>query len=96
MTKDVIELYNTLNTKGFSYEPTFGDFNDQTIPQDYCNFLNNDNNSGNNIPGTPVENVLSYKKGVEGEVVPNHEYIEDGIIINGNDSLALVIDPLQK
>ena len=96
MNEDVIERYGTFKTKGFTYEHIFGDFNDQPIPPDCYNFLNYDNENGNNIPGTPVENVLSYKKGVEGEVVPNHEYIEDGIIINGNDSLALVIDPLQK
>ena len=41
MPKDVIERYDTFNTKGFPDELIFGEFNDQPIPSEYFNFLNN-------------------------------------------------------
>ena len=58
MTKDTIERYDTFNTKGYLYEIVFCDFNDQPIPSEYYNFLNNDGNDGNNIPGTLVDDIL--------------------------------------
>ena len=36
----------------------FGNFNDQLIPSNYYNVLNNDNEDGNNILDTPVDNAL--------------------------------------
>ena len=54
ITEDMIERYYTFNTKRCPEELIFGDFNDQPIPSNYHNFLNDDNDNGNNIPGTPV------------------------------------------
>ena len=58
MNEDVVELYGTFNTKVCPDELIFENFNYQTIPSDYYNFLNNDNDDGNNVPGTPVEDSL--------------------------------------
>ena len=96
MTKDVIELYETFNTKLFPDELIFGYFNDQPIPSNYYNFLNDSDDDGNNITGTPVDNDLPDNEGLEDAVVPNDEYTDDEIIIYYDDSLALGIDPLQK
>ena len=49
----------------------FGDFKEQTITYSYYNFLNDDNDEGNNIPGTPVDNALLDNEGVEYAVVTN-------------------------
>ena len=54
----MIELYDTFNTKGCPDELIFGDFNDQPISSDYYNFLNDDNDDGNIIPGTPIGDAL--------------------------------------
>ena len=62
MTEDVIERYDTFNTKGCSYELIFGDFNDQPIPPDYYYFLNDDDGKGNNITGTTVGDVIPDNK----------------------------------
>ena len=58
MTEDAIEYYDTFNTKGCPYELIFGDFNDQSIPSDYYNLLNDDNDDGNNIPVNLFDDVL--------------------------------------
>ena len=58
MSEDVIECYVTFNTKGCPHELVFGAFNDQPIPPDYYNFLNGDDNDENNIPGTPVNDII--------------------------------------
>ena len=42
MTEDVIELYDNFNNKGYTDELIFGNFNDQPIPSDYYDFLNDD------------------------------------------------------
>ena len=64
MNEDVIEKYDTFNTKGFPNELIFGNFNDQPIPSDYYNFLNDydDDDDGNNFPGTPVVDALPENK----------------------------------
>ena len=54
----MIELYDTFNTKGFPYEILFGNFHDQPIPPDYYDFLNDNDDDDNNIPGTPVDDVF--------------------------------------
>ena len=64
MNKDVIERYDTFNTKVFPYGLLLGDFNDQPIPYDYYNLLNDDNENGINIPGTPVGDPLLENEGV--------------------------------
>ena len=88
MTKDIIECYGTFNTKSCPGELIFGDFNDQHISSNYYNLLNDDNNYGNNIPGTPVENYLLYNKGIEDTVVTNDADIQNKIIIDYDDILA--------
>ena len=40
MTDDVIERYDTFNTKGFPEDLIFGDFNDQPIPSTYSDLTN--------------------------------------------------------
>ena len=40
MTDDVIEQYDTFNTKGFPEDLIFGDFNDQPIPSTYSDITN--------------------------------------------------------
>ena len=72
MTEDVIEQYDTFNTKGCPDELIFGGFNDQPIPYDYYNFLNYYDDGGNNIPGTHIDNALLDKVLVEDGVSPNY------------------------
>ena len=97
MTEYLIERYDTFNTKGCTDELIFGYLNDQPISSDYYNFLNYDDYDGNNVPGTPVDNVLPDNKVLEDVVVPNDEDINyDMIIIDDDDSLASDINPLQN
>ena len=84
MTEDVIEQYETFNTKVFPEDLHFGDFNDQPIPSTYSNLTNDNYNDGTQIDATLTDN-----KGVEDAVVPNDEN-------NDEDNLALDIDPPQK
>ena len=88
----MIERYGTFNTKGCPDEIIFGDFNDQPITSNYYNLLNYDD--VNNVPGTPVDDALSDKEGLEYSVNQNDEYINYKIIIIDDDeSLASDIDP---
>ena len=96
MTKDVIEYYDTIKTKGCPADLIFSEFNDQPIPSNYYNIPNNDNVNGNNIPCTPVDNALPENKGVQDTVFTNVEDINDEIRIYDDDSLASGIYPLQK
>ena len=66
------------------------------MPSVYYNFLNDDNDDGNNIPGAPVDDSLPENKGVKDAVVKNDENFNYGIIIDDDDSLASDIHPLQK
>ena len=91
MTEDLIEQYEKFNTKGCPDEQIFGGFNDQPIPSDHYKYLNDDYNYCNNIPGNPVDDVLPDNKGVEDELVPNDEDINNEITIDEDDSLALEI-----
>ena len=84
-----------LTPKRCPYKRIFGDFNGQPIPSDYYKFLNDDDDDGNNIPGTPVDDYLPYNKVVKYAVVTNDEVINDEIIIYDDDSLASDIKPLQ-
>ena len=70
---DTIEHYDNFNTKGCPYELIFDNFNDQPIPPDYYDFLNDEDEYVSNIPGTPVGNFLADKNVTEDEVVPNDE-----------------------
>ena len=60
----MIERYGAFNTKGCPDELIFGDFNDQPIPSNYYNLLNDDDDNdydyGNNIPGNPVGDSLLF------------------------------------
>ena len=96
MTEYVIECCDTFNTKGFPDRLIFGNFNDQPIPSNYYNFLNNDNDDGNNIPINPIEDALPDNEGVEDSVVPNDEDINNEIIIDDDSRLVSDIDPLQN
>ena len=58
MTKDVIQCYDTFNKKGCPDELIFCNFNDYPILSNYYNFLNDDNDNGSNVPGTPVDNSI--------------------------------------
>ena len=71
MYKYLIEWYDTFNTKWCPDKPIFGYFNNQTITFSYYNFLNYDDENGNNIPGAPVEDSLLDNEGAEDAVVPN-------------------------
>ena len=48
MTEDVIECYDTFNTKGCPDKLIFAGFNGQRIPSGYYNFLNDDDDYNNN------------------------------------------------
>ena len=96
ITEDVIKRYENFNTKGCPDILIFGDFNDQPIPSNYFNILNDDDDDVNNIIVTPIDYVIPENKGVEDAVVPNDEDIENEIIVDDYDSLALEIDPLQN
>ena len=92
MTEDMIERYGTFNTKLFPDEIIFGNFNDQPIASNYSNLLNYDDSK--KFPGTPVDDALPDKKGLEDSLIPNDEDINYDIIIFGDDdSLAWDIDP---
>ena len=68
MTGDVIEQYNTLNTKSCPDDLIFSDFNDQPIPSTYS-YLTNDYDEG----GTHIDAALTEIEEVEDSVVPNDE-----------------------
>ena len=92
----MIESYYTYNTKGCPDKLSFGDFNNQPIPSNYYNLLNDDDVDGNNIPGNIFDNALPYNGGVEDAVVPNDEDINNYIIIYDDYNLASGIDPPKK
>ena len=81
ITEDVIERYDTFNTKGFPEDLIFGDFNNQPIPYTYSYLKNNYDDDGN-----PIDADLADNKGVEDAVVTNYENKDE-------DSLASNIDP---
>ena len=66
MAEDVIEEYNTFNTKGCQEDLIFGDFNDQPIPSTYTDLTN-----GYDDDGTQIYASLMDNEGVEDAVVPN-------------------------
>ena len=81
MTEDVIERYDTFNTKGCPEDLIFVEFNDQPIPSTYCDLTND-----YDYDGTQIDAALADNEGVEDAVVPNDEK-------NDEDSLASDIDP---
>ena len=68
--------------------------NYQPIPSDYYNFLNDDDDDGNNITGTHVDGALTENEGEEYLVVPNYEYIDDEKITDDDSVFASAIEPL--
>ena len=72
----------------------YSDFHDQSIPPNYYDLLNYDKDDNNNIPGTPVDDVLMDNKWVEYADVPNDEYIDKETTIDDADSLDSAIDPI--
>ena len=81
MTEDVIEQYDTFNTKGFPEDLIFGGFKYQPIPSTYSDLTNDYDNNG-----TQIDAALTDNEGVEDAVVPNDEK-------NYEDSLDSDIDP---
>ena len=81
MTEDVIERYDTFNTKGCPEDLILGDFNDQPIPSTYSDLTNDYEDNGTQIDASLTEN-----EGVEDAIVPNDEN-------NDEDRLASDIDP---
>ena len=53
-----MERYDNFNTKGCTDKLIIGNLNDQPIPSNYYNLLNDDYGDGNNIFGTPVDDNL--------------------------------------
>ena len=84
MTEDVIERYDTFNTKGCLEDLIFGDFNDQPIPSTYSDLTNDYDDDG-----TQIDAALMDNKGVEDAVVLNYEN-------KNEDRLASEIDPPPK
>ena len=80
MAEDVIEEYDTFNTKGCQEDLIFGDFNDQPIQSTYTDLTNDYDDNG-----TQIDAALTDNKVVEDAVVPNDENKYD-------DSLASDID----
>ena len=76
MTENVIERYDTFNTKVFPEDLIFGYFNDQPIPPIYSDLTNDYDEDG-----TRIDDSLTDNKGVEDSVVPNDEN-------NNDESLA--------
>ena len=81
MTEDVIERYDTFNTKGCPEDLIFGDFNDKPIPSTYSDLTNDYDNNG-----TQIDDALMDNKVVEDAVMKNDE-------INDEDSLDSDINP---
>ena len=96
MAKYVIERYENFNIKGCTNKIIFGIFNDQPIPPDYNNLLNDDNDDVNNITGTPADYALPEKKGAKDAVTTNEKDTNNEIIIHDGYSLASEIDPPSK
>ena len=73
----MIEQYGTFHTKVCPDELILCNFNEQPIPSDYYNFLNDENYDGNNVTSTPVDNTLQDNKLLEDPVMPNDEDINN-------------------
>ena len=84
MTEDVIERYDTFNTKGCPEDLIFGYFNDQPIPSTYSDLKNDYDEDG-----TQIDAALTDNEGLEDAVVPNDEN-------NDEDSLSSDINPPQN
>ena len=80
MTEDVMEQYDTFNTKGCPEDLIFGDFNDQTIPSTYSDITNYYYNDGTQIDASVTDNI-----GVEDAVVPNDENKDEGSLVSDID-----------
>ena len=56
MTEDVVERYDTFNTKSFPVDLIFGDFNEQYIPSTYSHLINDDDGDGTQIDAALTDN----------------------------------------
>ena len=68
MNEDVIERYDTFNTKGCLEDLIFGDFDDQPIPSTYSDLTNDYDDDGTQIDAAIMDNEV-----VEDAVVTNDE-----------------------
>ena len=66
MTEDVIEKYETFNTRGCSEDLIFGGFNDHPIPSAYSDLTHDYDDDG-----TQIEAALMDNEGVVYAFVPN-------------------------
>ena len=80
MTENVIERYDTFNTKVCPKCLIFGDFNDQPIPSTYSDLTNDYDGDG-----TQIDAALRDNKGVEDAVVPNDENNDEGSLVSDID-----------
>ena len=94
MTKDVIECYDTFNTKICPDKLIFGDFHDQPIPPGCYYFLNHNDDDDNNNPETPVEDVFTDNEGVEYKVIINASDDDANEKVIGNDTVTYDADSL--
>ena len=76
INEDVIEQYDTFNTRDCPEDLIFDDFNDQPVPSTYSDLTNDYDDDG-----TQIDADLTDNKGLEDAVVPNDEN-------NDEDSLA--------
>ena len=81
MNEDFIERYDTFITKGCPEDLIFGGFNDQPIPSNYSDLIND--YDGN---GTQIDAALTDNEGVEYAVLSNDDK-------NNDNSLASEIYP---
>ena len=80
MTEDIIERYDTFNTKGRPEDLIFGDFNDQPIPSTYSDLTNYYDKYGTQIDASLTENEV-----VEDAVVPNDENSNEDSLVSDID-----------
>ena len=80
MTENVIEQYDTFNTKDCPEEIIFGNFNNQPIPSIYS-YLTNDYDDN----FTQIDADLADNKGVGYAVLPNDKNEDDNSISSDID-----------
>ena len=62
MIEDVIERYNTFNTKGCPEDLIFGNFNDQPIPSTYSDVTNDYDDDGIQFFSDQLETVFLFSR----------------------------------
>ena len=91
MTEDVIEQYDIFNTKGCPEDLIFGYFNDQSIPSNYSDLKNDDDDDG-----TQIDSALKENEGVEDSVVPNDENKNDESLASDIETPQTILWKLEE